>query len=191
MAHSTIKSSYDLLTQRLNRFPQGAPPSDDLFAILRLLYSEKEASLVSLLPIRPFDADRAAAAWRTSPSEASKLLDELAGKALLLDTERDGKTTYCMPPPMAGFFEFSMMRVRNDLDQKALAELFYQYLTVERKTSSGHCSPTARRNSVACSCRNPCFRSTCRCGTARRRHREPCCPETNRSTSSTTSGPAR
>ncbi len=131
MAHSTIKSSYDLLTQRLNRFPQGAPPSDYLFAILRLLYSEKEASLVSLLPIRPFDADRAAAAWRTSPSEAKKMLDELAGRALLLDTERDGKTTYCMPPPMAGFFEFSMMRIRSDLDQKALAELFYQYLNVE------------------------------------------------------------
>jgi ferredoxin len=32
---------------------------------------------------------------------------------------------------MAGFFEFSMMRVRNDLDQKLLAELFYQYLNVE------------------------------------------------------------
>jgi ferredoxin len=32
---------------------------------------------------------------------------------------------------MAGFFEFSMMRTRGDIDQKALAELFYQYLNVE------------------------------------------------------------
>ncbi len=32
---------------------------------------------------------------------------------------------------MAGFFEFSMMRVRDDIDQKLLAELFYQYLNVE------------------------------------------------------------
>jgi ferredoxin len=32
---------------------------------------------------------------------------------------------------MAGFFEFSMMRIRGDVDQKALAELFYQYLNVE------------------------------------------------------------
>jgi ferredoxin len=32
---------------------------------------------------------------------------------------------------MAGFFEFSMMRVRQDIDQKVLAELFYQYLNVE------------------------------------------------------------
>jgi formate hydrogenlyase subunit 6/NADH:ubiquinone oxidoreductase subunit I len=32
---------------------------------------------------------------------------------------------------MAGFFEFSMMRVRDDLDQKLLSELFYEYLNVE------------------------------------------------------------
>jgi len=32
---------------------------------------------------------------------------------------------------MAGFFEFSMMRVRDDIDQQALSELFYQYLNVE------------------------------------------------------------
>jgi hypothetical protein len=32
---------------------------------------------------------------------------------------------------MAGFFEFSMMRIRNDIDQKLLSELFYQYLNVE------------------------------------------------------------
>jgi ferredoxin len=34
---------------------------------------------------------------------------------------------------MAGFFEFSMMRLRNDIDQKLLAELFHQYLNVEEE----------------------------------------------------------
>jgi len=32
---------------------------------------------------------------------------------------------------MAGFFEFSMMRVRDDIDQKVLSELFYEYMNVE------------------------------------------------------------
>jgi len=32
---------------------------------------------------------------------------------------------------MAGFFEFSMMRVRGDIEQKVLSELFYEYLNVE------------------------------------------------------------
>lgn len=131
MAHHTIKSSYAALSERLNRFPQGAPPSELLFAILRQLFDEKEAGLVSLLPIKPFDAERAAAVWHTNPAEAARILDGLADKALILDTECDGKMTYCLPPPMAGFFEFSMMRLRGDLDQKALSELFYRYLNVE------------------------------------------------------------
>jgi ferredoxin len=32
---------------------------------------------------------------------------------------------------MAGFFEFSLMRVRDDIDQKVLSELFHQYMNVE------------------------------------------------------------
>ena len=32
---------------------------------------------------------------------------------------------------MAGFFEFSMMRVRGDVDQGRLAELYFEYLNVE------------------------------------------------------------
>jgi ferredoxin len=38
---------------------------------------------------------------------------------------------YSMPPPMAGFFEFSLMRYRNDIDQKTLSELYYQYMNIE------------------------------------------------------------
>jgi formate hydrogenlyase subunit 6/NADH:ubiquinone oxidoreductase subunit I len=34
---------------------------------------------------------------------------------------------------MAGFFEFSLMRLRDDIDQKLLSELFYQYLNVEEE----------------------------------------------------------
>lgn len=38
---------------------------------------------------------------------------------------------FCSPPPMAGFFEFSTMRVRDDINQEALVELYCQYLDVE------------------------------------------------------------
>jgi ferredoxin len=131
MAHHASRSVYDRLTDRLNRFPQGAPPSESLFRILKILFSEREAALVSVLPIRPFTAARAAAIWKTSEAETRKVLEELASRALLVDIEKDGEVEYVLPPPMAGFFEFSMMRVRSDVDQKALAELFYQYLNVE------------------------------------------------------------
>jgi hypothetical protein len=59
MAHRTIKSGYSNLSDRLNRFPQGAPPSELLFSILKILFSEKEAELVSYLPIKPFIAKKA------------------------------------------------------------------------------------------------------------------------------------
>jgi Pyruvate/2-oxoacid:ferredoxin oxidoreductase delta subunit len=133
MAHATARSGYLDLVDRLNRFPQGAPPSDLLFRILRILFTEREAGLVAQLPVRPFTAETAARAWKTTPDEARKVLEALADRALLVDAVRDGETRWVLPPPMAGFFEFSMMRVRGDVDQKALAELFWQYLNVEEE----------------------------------------------------------
>ena len=131
MAHHTIKSGYSQLVDRLNRFPQGAPPSELLFRILKILFSEKEAELVSTLPIKPFTAEKTSRIWKINLSQTQKILDELAGRALLVDIQLNGTSTYTLPPPMAGFFEFSMMRIRTDIDQKMLAELFYQYLNVE------------------------------------------------------------
>ena len=93
--------------------------------------SEKEASLVALLPIKPFTVETAARAWKRPVAESRKVLDELAGRAILLDISGREKNFYVLPPPMAGFFEFSMMRLRGDVDQKLLAELYYQYITVE------------------------------------------------------------
>ena len=131
MAHTISQSPYHRLTDRLNRFPQGAPPSTLLTRILMILFDRREAELVSVLPIRPFTAARAAGAWRVSKSEAARQLDRLAAKALLVDFEVNGRMHYVLPPPMAGFFEFSLMRVRTDIDQKLLAELFFEYLNVE------------------------------------------------------------
>ena len=131
MAHATARGAYEALGERLNRFPQGAPPSDLLFRILAMLFSEREAGLVAQLPIRPFTARKAARTWGMRVSEARTVLDGLASRAILIDVEGPTGTVYALPPPMAGFFEFSMMRVRDDIDQQLLSELFYQYITVE------------------------------------------------------------
>jgi ferredoxin len=131
MAHHTLKSGYSQLVERLNYFPQGAPPSELLNQILKILFREKEAELVSRLPIKPFTVGKASSVWKMDLVSTQKVLDELAGRALLVDIEQNGQSIYCLPPPMAGFFEFSMMRIRDDIDQKALSELFYQYLNEE------------------------------------------------------------
>jgi ferredoxin len=131
MTHHLMKSGYAALVDRINRFPQGAPPSDTLYKILNILFTEKDADLVSRLPIKPFTAELAARIWKMKMPAAQKILDDLASRAILVDIEDDGRQTYVLPPPMAGFFEFSLMRIRRDIDQKALSELFYQYLNVE------------------------------------------------------------
>jgi formate hydrogenlyase subunit 6/NADH:ubiquinone oxidoreductase subunit I len=131
MAHHTLKSSYSRLTDRLNRYPQGAPPSQLLYKILAILFSEKEAELVAQLPIKPFNAQKASQIWKLNLTETRKVLDELASRAILVDMDQGGESIYVLPPPMAGFFEFSLMRTRGDIDQKVLSELYYQYMNVE------------------------------------------------------------
>ncbi len=131
MAHRTTHPSYRKLTSRLNLYTQGAPPAKLLYRILALLFSEQEAELVACLPIRPFTVEKAAKNWHVSLTEAEQTLQRLAGRALLVDMQINGKTEYVLPPPMAGFFEFALMRTRDDIDQKLLSELYEQYISVE------------------------------------------------------------
>ena len=131
MAHHSSRSGYQRLTQHLNLLSQGAPPSQLLYHILALLFTEQEAELVASLPLRPFTAKKAAKNWRVSLVEAEQTLQRLAGRALLVDVQLNGITEYVLPPPMAGFFEFALMRTRDDIDQKLLSELYEQYITIE------------------------------------------------------------
>ena len=131
MSHIVAKSAYKSLEERLNRFPLGAAPTDTLYKILEMLFSEKEAQLVAQLPIKPFNIKKAATIWRIPHYQARKILDELASRCILVDIETKGDKYYVLPPPMAGFIEFSMMRLRGDLDQHMLGELYHQYMNVE------------------------------------------------------------
>ena len=131
MSHIVAKEAYKNLEERLNKFPQGAPPSETLYKILSLLFTEEEAKLASLLPIRPFTVQKAAKIWNMHELDALKKLEELCFKGIMLDLTHHGKTVYFLPPPMVGFFEFSLMRIGSHIDQKVLSELYEQYLGVE------------------------------------------------------------
>ena len=131
MGHLTSRDAYKNLEDRINWFTQGAPASETLTKILEVLFTEKEAKWVAKLPIRPFTLKKAAQLWGTSEAKAEKLLDHLCEKGLLVDSYDRGVRKFVLPPPMIGFFEFSLMRTRGDIDQKYLSELFYQYINVE------------------------------------------------------------
>jgi len=132
MAHHTLKSGYSHLVERLNRFPLGAPSSDLLFQIFEMLFNNREAALMAQLPIRPFTAAKAAGIWNVGTLEAKRILDDLASRSILLDLAKDdGNVLYLLPPPMIGFFEFSLMRTGGNLNKKLLSQLLERYLDQE------------------------------------------------------------
>ncbi|MBC3887420.1 4Fe-4S dicluster domain-containing protein [Acetobacterium paludosum] len=131
MGHITSKNAYKNLEERINWFTQGAPPTESLYKILQVLYTDQEAKWVALLPVRPFTAKKAAQIWHINEAKAETFLEHLCEKALLVDSFYNGKREFVMPPPMAGFIEFALMRTRGDIDQKYLSELYYQYMNVE------------------------------------------------------------
>lgn len=131
MGHITTREAHKTLEERINWFTQGAPASPTLYKILEAIYPDQEARDIALLPVRPFTVKRAAGIWGISEAKAEKRLIELCEKALLVDTEYHGVKQFVVPPPMAGFIEFTLMRIRGDVDQKFLSELYHQYMDVE------------------------------------------------------------
>lgn len=73
MSHHLINTNYTRLIERLNRFPQDAPSSHLLYKILEILFSEKEAGLVSLLPVKPFTAEKASSIWKLNLTSSRKI----------------------------------------------------------------------------------------------------------------------
>jgi NAD-dependent dihydropyrimidine dehydrogenase PreA subunit len=125
-------NGYAALVERLGRFPEGAPPSELLGKILAQIFSEREAGFLAQLPMRPFSSAGAAYLWGMREVEASRLLEGLAARALLLDIEQEnGEKMYQLPAPFSGFLKFAMLRKRTNLDQEALSELLQQYLRVD------------------------------------------------------------
>lgn len=130
MGHVTAKN-YLSLQKRLDDSPQGAPASESLFQILEALFTQEEAGYMSKLPIKSFTVKIAAKRLKKTQIETKKILDNLADKGMLIDVFDGKKQIYTMPPTMAGFFEFSLMRTDGKFDRKLLSELFHQYINVE------------------------------------------------------------
>ena len=131
MAHKTARSGYKKLAERLERFPHGITENETMYQIFSVLFTEEEARLLSQLPIGPFKLSLAMKRWNKTEEETKSILDDMASRAVLLDIYNESGVQYLLPPPMIGFFEFSMMRIGTHLDQKVLSELFYEYVCNE------------------------------------------------------------
>jgi Pyruvate/2-oxoacid:ferredoxin oxidoreductase delta subunit len=118
---------YHLLAQRLNRNPVGTPVNETLMSILHRLYTEGEAIVAGKFSLFPMTLERVSGSTGIAAEQLKPTLDSMAQKGLVIDVPRKEATYYLLSPMVVGFFEYTFMRVRDDVDMKSLAELFQAY----------------------------------------------------------------
>lgn len=118
---------YRMLAERLNKNPVGAPINDTLIDILYRLYNETEAMVGSKFPLAPMTLEQISGITGIEQVELKTILDGMADKGLVLDIPRKDNYYYMLAPMVIGFFEYTFMRVRSDVNLKELAELFQSY----------------------------------------------------------------
>lgn len=135
MGHINAKNEYRRLQKRLDQMPIGAPAHRALFELLEELFSPEEARVAAAVPLGLVSARKIAKNAEMEPTRAQPIIDALVAKGLLADLPRsDGRVSYFLNPTMVGFFEFTMMRVRNDIDQHKVGRLFHEYLHDDPET---------------------------------------------------------
>jgi len=106
----------------------GAPGNKVLTEILGTLFSPEEAELAARMPFGFASTGRLSRMLGIPVAELEPRLDHMAEKGLVMDMRKGDKAWWYLSPLIIGFFEFTMMRIRTDVDQKALADLMHRYL---------------------------------------------------------------
>ena len=98
--------------------------------ILEILCSPEEAELASRMPVMPTGLAGLAGRLNLAPQALKPRLDEsvTAAWCSTWSIPRPGIPSTCLAPPMAGFFEFSMMRAKDSIPKKRMAEALDAYV---------------------------------------------------------------
>jgi ferredoxin len=128
MGHLVAKDVYRDLGRAIDGLNMRAPWSETLRAILRELYTEEEADLVSRMPTGLAPLRRIAEATGMSEHRLAGLLEGLAAKGLVMDLEAGDEYRYTVSPFVIGVFEYTMMRTNDGIDFPRVARLFREYL---------------------------------------------------------------
>lgn len=121
---------YRALAERLNKNPVGAPVNEVLMEILHRLYTVTEAEVGGKFPLLPMPLQKISDATGIG-EELSGILETMCQKGLVIDIPRRDGTLYLLSPMVVGFFEYTFMRVREDLNMREMAELFERYFSMD------------------------------------------------------------
>jgi Pyruvate/2-oxoacid:ferredoxin oxidoreductase delta subunit len=128
MGHLAIQKPYLALQERLHKNPIGAPPTEELYEVLRLRFTQEEAAVGARMPMTPAPLDTLSRRLDQTPAKLEATLERMAEKGLVLDFDTNGKRFYMLAPTVIGFFEFTFMRLHKDLPNKELADLLSAYM---------------------------------------------------------------
>jgi Pyruvate/2-oxoacid:ferredoxin oxidoreductase delta subunit len=131
-----LKDEYRAYVRRLEATQVALPEPHDPAAwngwkeILEILYTPEEAELASRMPVMPTGLDGIAHRLNLAPAALKPRLEALCDRGLVLDLvhPETGDTKYVLAPPMAGFFEFSMMRAKDSIPKKRMAQALDAYV---------------------------------------------------------------
>jgi len=129
MGHTTANSrldvdaEYRLLQERLDRNVTGAPDSEAMRKVLRLLFTPVEAHIARQLP-QVVSVSALARKLEMDVDDLDGQVTAMAEKGLVLDFERKGKRYVLATPIVIGFYEFTFMRERPDAPMEEYARAF-------------------------------------------------------------------
>ena len=130
-----LKSEYRDLVRRLDVGSVAMPEPDNPHAregwqeILEILFAPEEAALAAQLPLVPADLKTISRRVGMQQGELHRRLDAMADKGIVMDVEnpQTGELLYMLSPPVVGFFEFSLMRAKDLIPKKRMAEALDAY----------------------------------------------------------------
>lgn len=130
-----LKDEYRDLVQRLERGTMALPEPEDERAregwreILEILFTPEEAALAARMPVRPTSLERLAARLGVRAEDLSARLEPMCERGVVMDLvhPRTGKRSYLLAPPVVGFFEYSLMRAKDSIPKKRMADALHAY----------------------------------------------------------------
>ena len=112
------KDIFRKLGKKIDGLETRVPWNDKLHAILKTLYSEREADVVVKMPYGLSSFEQLEKATGYEKSELRRIIDGLTSKGLVMDLWLNGKYHYAPSPMVVGIFEFTMMRMGPNADSK-------------------------------------------------------------------------
>jgi len=128
VGHLVGKDIFRELGRKLDGLDTRVPWNETLHAILKELYSEREADLAVKMPCGLSTIEELVRASGYAETELRRLLDGLTSKGLVMDLFLRDRYYYVLSPLVIGIFEFTMMRTGPDANSKVWAGLFHEYL---------------------------------------------------------------